>query len=489
MSPSLILICIGVYFLVLLGIAWVTSRNAGSSAYYLGNKASPWYVVAFGLIGDSLSGVTFISVPGSVGTKQFSYLQVVLGYMVGYVIIGAVLLPLYYRMNLTSIYGYLRERFGPVSQKTGAGFFLLSRLLGAAARLFLAASIVQSFVFDAWGVPFWLSVTGIIALILLYTYKGGIKTLVWTDTFQSTFLLLGVGLSIVIITRKLGLSPGELVHALTQGAHSQAFFWSEWRSPDYFWKQFLSGIFIAVVMTGLDQNSMQKNLSCPRLGDAQKNLYWFGLVVVLVNALFLSLGALLYLYSAREGLPIPSATDQLFPSLALNHLGPLAAVVFVIGLTAATFSSADSVLTTLTTSFCIDILGHREQELDDSPTETRRRHGVHLGFAVLLLLVILAFGWWGNRAIIDVVLKLATYTYGPLLGLFAFGLLTRRRVRDGWIPAICVISPLLCLILERNSVAWLGGYRFGFELLILNGLLTGLMLLPASFTPARPPGQ
>lgn len=483
MSPALILSCIGAYFVILLGIAWVTGRNAGRSAYYLGNKASPWYVVAFGLIGDSLSGVTFISVPGSVGTQKFSYLQVVLGYMVGYVVIGAVLLPLYYRLNLTSIYGYLRGRFGAISQRTGAAFFLLSRLLGAAARLFLAATVVQTFVFDAWGVPFWMSVTGIIALILLYTYRGGIKTLVWTDTFQSTFLLLGVILSIAIMMNRMGLDLGGVVETLRRSPHTETFFFSDWRSPDYFWKQFLSGIFIAVVMTGLDQNSMQKNLSCPNLRDAQKNLYWFGVIVVVVNALFLGLGVLLYAYSDSQGLPVPKQTDQLFPGLALQKLGPWAAIVFVIGLTAATFSSADSVLTTLTTSFCIDILGWNAAEGSERKDETRWRHLIHVGFAILLLLVILGFRWWNNQAVISIVLKLATYTYGPLLGLFAFGLLSRRRVVDHWVPAICIAAPLVCLLLERRSENWLGGYRFGFELLMVNGLLTALMLIPISRRP------
>lgn len=477
MSPSLILGCIAVYFCMLLVIAAITSRNAGSAAYYLGNKTSPWYVVAFGLIGDSLSGVTFISVPGAVGKNQFSYLQVVLGYMVGYVVIAAVLLPLYYRMNLTSIYGYLRERFGPHAQKTGAGFFLLSRLLGAAARLYLAASVVQAFVFDAWHLPFWVSVSGIIVLILLYTYKGGIKTLVWTDTFQSTFLLLGVLLSIAVMMQQLGLGPAELWTTLRDSPHSTAFFW-DWRSKDYFWKQFLSGAFIAVVMTGLDQNSMQKNLSCPNLKDAQKNLYWFGGVVVIVNAFFLCLGALLYVYADRKGIAIPAQTDQLFPLLALQHLGPFAAVVFVIGLTAATFSSADSVLTTLTTSFCLDVMEMKEGANLESAAATRSRHRTHIAFAVLLLLVILVFRLFNSPAIIDVVLKLATYTYGPLLGLFGFGLLSSRRVVDAWVPVVCVVSPLLCYMLESNSARWLGGYHFGFELLMLNGALTALMLLP-----------
>ncbi len=477
MSPILILACIGAYFCMLLSIAWVTSRGAGSAAYYLGNKSSPWYAVAFGLIGDSLSGVTFISVPGAVGKNSFSYLQVVLGYMVGYAVIASVLLPLYYRMNLTSIYGYLRERFGPRSQQTGAAFFLLSRLLGAAARLYLAASVVQTFVFDAWGVPFGVAVAGIICLILLYTYKGGIKTLVWTDTFQSAFLLLGVLLSIAIMMQQLGLGLGDLWSTLQHSPHTQVFFW-DWKSRDYFWKQFLSGVFIAVVMTGLDQNSMQKNLSCPNLKDAQKNLYWFGVVVVAVNAFFLCLGALLYVYAGARGLTIPAQTDQLFPMLALQHLGTAAAVVFVIGLTAATFSSADSVLTTLTTSFCFDVLGWDRSEGDESASATRLRHRIHILFAVLLLVVILAFRIFRSPAVIDLVLKMATYTYGPLLGLFSFGIFSKRRVRDGLVPIACILSPIVCYQLESHSAEWFGGYTFGFELLMLNGLLTALILIP-----------
>jgi Na+/proline symporter len=484
MSPLLILGCIGAYFAMLLVIAWVTGRNAGTAGYYLGNKASPWYVVAFGLIGDSLSGVTFISVPGAVGQTQFSYLQVVLGYMVGYAVIGAVLLPLYYRMELTSIYGYLRERFGPTSQKTGALFFLLSRLLGAAARLYLAAGVVQTFVFDAWGIPFWLSVAGIIALILLYTYRGGIKTLVWTDTFQSTFLLLGVLLSIAVMMHQLHLGPGDLIETLRASPHTRTFFLSDWHSPDYFWKQFLSGVFIAVVMTGLDQNSMQKNLSCPNLRDAQKNLYWFGVVVVIVNAFFLCLGALLYAYAAARGIAIPKQTDQLFPLLALKHLGGFAAVVFIIGLTAATFSSADSVLTTLTTSFCIDVLNLPTTVGLDSVRGTRWRHAVHIGFAVLLLGVIVAFRVFNQPAVIVLVLKLATYTYGPLLGLFALGLLTKRRPLDRAVPLAAIASPIACCILERHSESWFHGYQFGFELLMLNGALTALFLLPFTRVPA-----
>ncbi len=477
-SPGLILACVGGYFLFLLLIAWRTSRHAGNAAYFLGNKTSPWYAVAFGLIGDSLSGVTFISVPGKVGADKFGYLQIVFGYVIGYVVIAQVLLPLYYRLNLVSIYSYLHQRFGVASQKVGAIFFLLSRLTGAAARLYLAANVFQVFVFDQWGVPFWLTVSITIALILAYTYRGGIKTLVWTDTFQSSFLLLGVVLSIAAIARELGLGPGGLVAAVKNSDLSQIFFW-DWKGTSYFWKQFLSGIFIAIVMTGLDQNMMQKNLSCRSLGDAQKNIYWFTGVMVLVNLCFVSLGALLYHYATVKGIAVPEKTDQLFPMLALQHLGAFAAVVFILGLTAATFSSADSVLTTLTTSFCIDVLGMERRANLSEAGKTRWRHRTHIGFAVALLLVILGFKVLNSKAIIDAIFTLASYTYGPLLGLFAFGLFASRTVRDGWVPAVCCAAPLLCFLVQQNSERWLRGYKMGFELLMLNGLLTfaGLWLI------------
>ncbi|KAB2653440.1 MAG: sodium:solute symporter [Verrucomicrobia bacterium] len=471
MSPALILGCVGGYFAFLLLIAWYTSRNAGDSAYFLGNKTSPWYAVAFGLIGDSLSGVTFISVPGKVAADKFSYLQIVFGYVIGYVVIAEILLPLYYKLNLTSIYGYLRQRFGPNSQKIGSVFFLLSRLLGAAARLFLAASVFQLFVFDQWKIPFWLTVSVTIALILLYTYRGGIKTLVWTDTFQSTFLLLGVILSIVAIARSLDLNFSDLISTVKNSEMSQTFFW-DWRGTNYFWKQFCAGAFIAIAMTGLDQNMMQKNLSCRSLGAAKKNIYAFTSVMVLVNLLFVSLGVLLFHYAAAKGVAIPSSTDKLFPMLALDHLGDFAAIVFVIGLTAATFSSADSVLTTLTTSFCMDILGTEERKELSEAQRTALRHKVHVGFAVSLWLVIIGFQAINSKAIIDAIFTLASYTYGPLLGLFAFGLFAKAKVNDRLVPVVCVLSPLICYVLQKNSFAWFHGYKIGFELLILNGLLT-----------------
>ncbi len=480
MSPALILGCVGAYFAFLLLIAWYTSRNAGNSAYFLGNKASPWYAVAFGLLGDSLSGVTFISVPGKVAADQFSYLQIVFGYVLGYVVIAEILLPLYYKLNLTSIYSYLRQRFGPNSQKIGSLFFLLSRLLGAAARLFLAANVFQTFVFARWNIPFGLTVSVTIGLILLYTYRGGIKTLVWTDTFQSTFLLLGVVLSIAAIASDLDLGLGGLIDMVKNSEMSKTFFW-DWRATNYFWKQFFAGAFIAIAMTGLDQNMMQKNLSCRSLSAAKKNIYAFTSIMVFVNLFFVSLGVLLFQYAATKGIEIPAKTDALFPTLALNHLGTMAAVIFIVGLTAATFSSADSVLTTLTTSFCIDILGMEERKEMTEAQRTRLRHKVHVAFAILLWLVILAFQALNSKAIIDAIFTLASYTYGPLLGLFAFGLFSKGKAQDRWVPIVCCVSPLLCFVLQQNSAAWFHGYKLGFELLILNGLLTclGLWLIRA----------
>ncbi|MES2628314.1 MAG: sodium:solute symporter [Bacteroidota bacterium] len=491
MTPTLIIAVIGLYFAILVGIAWITSRNADSDSYFLGNKTSPWIAVAFGMLGDSLSGVTFISVPGAVGAAKFSYLQLVLGYLVGYFIISRILLPLYYRMNLTSIYSYLEERYGRNAQKTGAFFFILSRMLGAAGRLFLAVTVIQFFVFSKldvphWlnpsgtGVPFWLSVSIIILLIFVYTYKGGIKTLVWTDTFQSSVLLLAVVASVVVIASNLDLSFGGVVSTIKNSEYSQVFFW-DWAPKNFFFKQFLGGAFIAVVMTGLDQNMMQKNLSCRSLGDAQKNMEWFSLVMALVTIFFLCLGALLWTYANKIGLELPlnSAgkpdTDTLFPNLALNHLGLWAGLLFIVGLTAATFSSADSVLTTLTTSFYVDFLEYDKKGLTEKK-KTNARHIIHIAFAVILLIVILLFKQLNSSAVIDTVLKVATYTYGPLLGLFAYGIFTKTKTRDALVPLICLLAPLVSYLIDINSVKWLGGYQFGNELLLLNGGITALML-------------
>lgn len=482
-SSAGILICIAGYFTALLAIAWYTSRGATNQSYFLANKSAPWLAVAIGLIGDSLSGVTFLSVPGAVGKNQFTYLPIVFGYAIGYWVIAGVLLPLYYRLQLTSIYSYLGTRFGAPAQKTGSAFFLLSRMLGAAARLYLAANVIQAFIFDQWGVPFWVTVSGIITLILIYTYKGGLKTLVWTDLFQSGFLVLGVVLSLVAIGHELGLGLGGMLETVRQSPHSD-WFVDDWASPKNFWRQLLSGTFIAIVMTGLDQNSMQKNLACRSLRDAQKNICLFSLIAVVVNACFLALGALLYHYAAVKGIALPEKTDLLFPTLALGHLGMFASLVFILGLTAATFNSADSVLTTLTTSFLVDIAGMESKAGMTDEQKTNLRHSVHLAFAVILLLVILGFRALNNAAVIDLVLKMAGYTYGPLLGLFAVGLFTKWQVRARGVPMVCLASPLICWALDANSKAWLNGYVFGFELLILNGAFTmaGLWMLSHSDT-------
>ncbi|MEO6695420.1 MAG: sodium:solute symporter [Ignavibacteria bacterium] len=476
MLPEYIVLSIVLYFSILLFISWYTSRNATSESYYLGNKQSPWFIVAFGLIGDSLSGVTFISIPGAVANDKFSYMQIVLGYLIGYIVIAKVLLPLYYRLNLISIYSYLGQRFGSSSEKTGSFFFLLSRLIGAAFRLFISATVLQIFIFDQWGIPFAVTSSIVIALILLYTFRGGIKTLVWTDSVQSVFLLLGVILSIIVIASTLDLGITDLFTTIKDSSYSQIFFW-DWQEKNFFFKQFFSGVFIAIVMTGLDQNMMQKNLSCKSLSDAQKNIYWFSSILIIVNLFFVTLGALLYTYANAKGIQIPVKTDELFPLLALNHLGIFASIVFVLGITAATFSSADSVLTTLTTSFCIDFLKMKSDK--ETRKEKGTRHFVHIAFAVILLLIIILFREVNDTAVINSVFRAAGYTYGPLLGLFAFGLYTKISVKDKFVPVVCILSPVISYLLDINSVKLFNGYKFGFEILILNGLITfiGLYML------------
>ena len=488
MSPLLIISCIGLYFGGLLLIAYLTSKNSTAESYFSGNHASPWYAVAFGMIGDSLSGVTYISVPGKVGGANFSYLQLVLGYFVGYFIISKVLLPIYYKMNLVSIYTYLETRFGRHTQKTGAFFFILSRILGASGRLYLAAGVIQFFVFDqikSVHVPFWLSVSVILILMLLYTYKGGIKTLVWTDTFQSLFLVLGVVVSIAIIIDKMDIGFGQAISNIASSDYSKTFFW-DWHKSNFFVKEFIGGIFIAVAMTGLDQNMMQKNLSCKSLADAQKNIFWFSIVMVIVNIFFLSLGVLLYQYYAHAAIDLPMnadtgkiITDKVFPNLALNHLGIFAGLIFIIGLTAATFSSADSVLTTLTTSTYIDMLEYDRNTTLTDKQKSKRRTYIHIGFAVILWLVIIVFDILNQRAIIDTILMLAGYTYGPLLGLFAIGLFTKHNLNDKLVPVVCVVAPIVTYILANYVVKTMTSYEIGNELILINAGITvvGLMFV------------
>lgn len=481
MSPSLILLFLISYFVMLMVVAGITSRRNDNESYFTGNHLSPWIAVAFGMIGDSLSGVTFISVPGAVANSSFHYLQLVLGYFCGYFFIAGLLLPLYYRMNLVSIYSYLGEQSGKAAQMTGSVFFLISRILGAAGRLYLAASVIQLFVFDAWGIPFALSVSVIIALMLLYTYRGGIKTLVWTDTLQSSFLLLGVVLSVLVISREMNLSISELVNTITQSKYSEVWDW-DLNSRTFFWKQFLGGMFITIAMTGLDQNMMQKNLSCKSLREAKKNMISFSFVMVVVNILFLSLGAILFEYAAHSNIALPLntdgklITDEVFPSLALHHLGGVAAIVFILGLTAATFNSADSVLTTLTTSFYYDILHEDKNTLRSEKQKTRLRMLIHLGFAFVLLLVIILFRVMNSKAIIDTILTIASYTYGPLIGLFSYSIFVRKKLHPIVPVGASCAGPLLSWFIDRHSTEWWGGYKMGYELLLMNGTLVFLLL-------------
>lgn len=479
MTPSILLISFLGYTLVLFLITFFTARKANSEGFFIGNKRSPWFVVAYGMIGASMSGVTFMSVPGWVGTSQFSYFMVVLGYFFGYIIIANVLLPLYYRLNLTSIYTYLDQRFGFWSYKTGAFYFILSRVLGASLRMFLIIYVLQHFVFDAWGFPFWLTVVIFITLIILYTFKGGIKTIIWTDTLQTTFMLLALVLSIVLISKDLDFSFTELVNRVFKSDYSQMVV-TDWSVRNNFLKQFLSGIFITIVMTGLDQEMMQKNLSCRNIGDAKKNMITFSFIIVAANFIFLFLGAALHIYATEKGIDLSTlaSSDDIFPTIAIKYLGPVAGLIFFIGLISAAFPSADGALTSLTTSFSIDFLGlHNNTKLSERK-RTNIRYLVHLGFAVLMLGVIVAFRSFYDKALIDKLFTIAGYTYGPLLGLYSFGLFTKLKVRDKWVPLVALLSPIICYILSDNSNAWFG-YRFGFELLILNGLLTfiGLAIL------------
>lgn len=473
MDPLFIMALVAGYFLILIGISYLSGRSDDNDAFFLGNRQSPWYVVAFGMVGASLSGVTFISVPGWVADSQFSYMQVVLGYVVGYAVIIKVLLPLYYRLQLTSIYTYLEQRFGRRSYLTGSFFFLISRVIGASFRLYLVAIVLQYAIFDALGVPFWLTVLITIVLIWVYTFRSGIKTIIWTDTLQTAFMLAAVIITVILISKKL-LPDGGLVEYISQSDKSQVFFWDNWRGANYFWKSFLSGMFITIVMTGLDQDMMQKNLSCRNLRDAQKNMFWLSLILVVVNLVFLSLGVLLYDFAAMQG--IAETGDRLYPAVALSgELGMLVSVLFIIGLIAAAYSSADSALTALTTSFSVDILNVKAMEPEAGK---RTRKLVHIGFSIVLLLVIVLFKYTIDESVIKELFVAAGYTYGPLLGLFAFGLFTRYQVKDGWVPLVAVIAPILCYILKDNSEAWFG-YTFGFELLLVNGALTflGLLLL------------
>ncbi|WP_209331582.1 sodium:solute symporter [Lunatimonas salinarum] len=476
MDITLILAVIGGYFLLLFLISWFTTRKISAETFFTGDRQSPWFLVAFGMIGASLSGVTFISVPGEVGTSYFYYFQIILGYTLGYAVIAKVLLPLYYRLNLVSIYAYLDDRFGFWSYKTGAFFFILSRTLGSSIRVFLVAGVLQLILFDAWGVPFWVSVLVTVSLIWLYTHRGGIKTVVWTDTLQTLFMLAAVVVSIFLVKRELGLGFVEMVEVVSSHPYSRVFNW-DWQEGTNFFKQFFAGTFIVIVMTGLDQDMMQKNLTCKSLKDAQKNMFWFTIILVVVNLIFLSLGVLLYLYAEANSIPLPARTDDLYPLLASKHFSAFAGVVFVLGITAAAYSSADSTLTALTTSFCYDFL--QIQNKYGLVKQVSVRKLVHLGFTGLMFLVILVVEWLNDQSVINAVFLIASYTYGPLLGLYSFGLFTKWQPRDKWVPHCALITPCLAYLISLYSESLFGGYKFGFEILILNGALMflGLLLL------------
>jgi Na+/proline symporter len=480
MSAWLIILIVAAYFALLIVVARLTSRGANNESFYVGNRSAKWYVVAFGMIGASLSGVTFLSIPGWVDVKQFSYMQTVFGYVAGYAVIGTILLPLYYRLNLTSIYTYLQKRFGQTSYKTGAWFFLISRTMGAAFRLFLVALVFNEFVFKQLGyedIPFWVPVSITIALIWLYTSKGGIKTIIWTDTLQTFCMLVAVIVALVGISNALDFDFGGMVDHLVDSPMSQVFFWDDFNDSRHFVKQFIGGAFIAIAMTGLDQDMMQKNLACKNLKDAQKNMLWFSVVLVFVNVLFLALGALLYSYVSSTGMASPERPDLLFPSVALGDgFGIAMSIFFILGLIASAYSSADSALTSLTTSFCVDIMDSENKSEEEA---IRLRKRVHIGMSFVLLIVVILFNETGNSSVIGKLFTIATFTYGPLLGLYAFGLMTKRKMRETWVPYVAILAPELSLLLMINSTDWFGGYEMSFELLPINGLLTfiGLWLL------------
>ena len=467
MSSSLILSVIVGYFILLILISYFTGKSDSNDSFFLGDKQSPWYVVAFGMLGATLSGITFISIPGKVIDNSFSYMQMTMGFFFGYLIIALVLIPLYYRMNLTSIYGYLKERFGNSSYKIGSSFFLLSRVMGASLRLYVVANVLQMAVFEAWGVPYVITVLITILLIWVYTFRSGIKTIIWTDTLQTLFMLVAVGTSIYLISDELNLGFTSLITTISDSEYSQVFFWDE---ENHFLKQFFAGVFIAIVMTGLDQDMMQKNLSCRTKKDAQKNLYWFSGALVIVNLVFLSLGALLYIYASQTVPPITAKYDDLFPTIALGGLGVGVGLIFILGLIAAAYSSADSALTSLTTSFCVDILDFKKD--GDQKKQIKTRKMVHLMFSFILLVVILIFKKLNlDRSVIDSLFTLAGYTYGPLLGLYAFGMATKWKVKDKFVPIVCLLSSFITYYIGENSEVWFN-YKFGFELLILNGFIT-----------------
>ncbi|RZK04761.1 MAG: sodium:solute symporter [Flavobacterium sp.] len=495
MTPTTILVLIIIYFGILFLIShFVSKKDSGNDAFFKANKNSKWYLVAFGMIGTALSGVTFISVPGQVGSPdiQFKYFQFVLGNAIGFILIAKVLLPLYYRMNLTSIYGYIEQRLGIVSYKTAASIFLISRTIGSAARLYLVVIVLQRYVFDAFGVPFWVTVFGSLALIFAYTYRGGLKTIIITDTLQTVFLVSSVIFTIYFICDSLDYDIPQAFEAVKSSNYSKIFFYEDWLKSNFVVKQILGGIFVTIAMVGLDQDLMQKNLSCKNIGEAQKNMFTFTGIFVIINIFFLSVGALLYMYAERNGIAVPldsftgkPRTDLLFPEIAFNHLTLIPAIVFLLGLTAATFATTDSALTALTTSFCVDFLGMDKAENASNPNMVKTRHLVHIGFSALMFVVIVIIYLLNSDSVVSLIFKIASYTYGPLLGLYTFGLFMKTKtVKDKFVPIICLLAPAITFVISTYSKELFGNYEFAEELIILNGALTfiGLMLISKKAT-------
>jgi Na+/proline symporter len=472
---------------VLLTVAWYTSRHSNNESFFIGNRNSNWMMVAFGMVGTSMTGVTFLSVPGTVGNNHFEYFQVVIGYFLGYFIVAYLLLPLYYRLHLTSIYHYLHQRFGMVAYKTGSLFFIISRTLGATARLYLVINVLQIFILDEMNVPFWITSSIVLIMILLYTYKGGVKTIVFTDMLQTTFMLIALIVCIIYIMKHVNLSFFQALNTLNVHGYTKIFN-TNVNSAGFWLKQIIGGAFITVAMTGLDQEMMQKNISVKRLKDSRKNIFTFSTIMVIVNLLFLFLGGLLYFLAATNNINVKG--DDLFPTIALHYLPAWVSIIFVIGIISTLFPGADGAITAITSSFCIDILGLKRKEYINERHLKRKRIWVHLLFTVVFFLCVMVFKGINNKSIIDIILQLAGYTYGPLLGLFSFGILTKRSVRQGYATLIvCLLAPVLCYIISQNAVQWFSGFHIGIELLVLNGLFTftGLWLIsvPGNVTVQR----
>ena len=489
MTPFAILSLIIIYFGILFLIShFVSKKDSGNEAFFKANKNSKWYLVAFGMIGTAISGITFISVPGEVGNPdlQFKYFQFVLGSAAGFIVVAKILLPLYYRMNLTSIYGYIEQRLGVTSYKTAATIFLIGRTIGSAFRLYLVIFVLQRYVFNFYNIPFAVTVLTSLLLIFAYTYRGGLKTIIITDTLQTFFLILSVFLTIYFICDSLNLGLIDAISTVKNSNYSKIFFFDDYLKSTFFWKQFLGGMFVTIATVGLDQDLMQKNLSCKNIGEAQKNMFTFTGIFVVINIFFLSVGALLYVYAERNGIAIPvvndvARTDLLFPEIAFHHLALIPAIIFLLGLTAATFATTDSALTALTTSFCVDFLGMDKTENLNKPNIVRTRHFVHIGFSMLMFVVIIIFNGINDDSVVKMVFKIATYTYGPLLGLYAFGLLMKSTtVHDKFVPFVCLISPAICFLITKNSKLLFGDYIIDNELIILNAFITFLGLLMIS---------